>query len=101
MGGIFSVVFAVIFADIVILYSVLYEKAFAVPETCGRAKRAMIREITGSGLLERQWKNYGVRCIKSVPNYGIRVGSFHTFERESTPAFIDYVVRNIAGLLVL
>ena len=101
MGGIFSLVFFAIFSDIVTLYSILYEKAFAVPETCQKAKKAVKKEVTGSSLLDRKWKKYAIRCVDSVPNYGIKVGSFHTFERESTPVFIDYIVRNIAGLLVM
>ena len=71
-----------------LLYSVLYEKAFAVPETCDRAKMVMAREITGSRVMERPWKIYAIRCVKGLPSYGISVGSFHTFEKESTPVFI-------------
>ena len=101
MGTMFTLVFIAIFWDIVIFYSVLYEKGFAVPETCKQAKRALKQQVTGSSSLTIQSKKYAIRCIDSVPNYGIKVGSFHTLERESTPIFIDYVTRNIAGLLVM
>ena len=51
--------------------------------------------------MELKLKKYAERCMWSVPSLGIRVGSFHTFERASTPIFIDFIVRNIAGLLVM
>ena len=95
--GIFS---SIIFADTLGLYSVLYEKAFAIPDEFKTAKKAMLIGIRASrlGLIRRA---YAKRCVWSIPNAGIRVGSFHTFERLSTPIFVDFVVRNVAGLLLM
>ena len=46
-----------------------------------------------SSIVERQ--------LKSVPSMGIKVGSFHTLERTSTPAFLGLVVSNVVCMLVM
>ena len=96
----YSVIFFAIFTDQVLLYSVLYEKAFQVPGEFKKARKVVLLGISRTGM-ELTYKKYAERCMWSVPGLGIRVGSFHTFERASTPIFIDFIVRNIAGLIVM
>ena len=96
----YSVIFFAIFMDQVLLYSVLYEKAFQVPAEFHKVRKAVLFGISKSGM-ELKYRKYAERCVWSVPSLGIRVGSFHTFERVSTPVFIDFIARNIAGLIVM
>ena len=35
-----------------------------------------------------------------IQNTGVKVGNFHQMERESTPNFIDFVVKQVVSLLV-
>ena len=95
-----AMVSSIMFSDTLVLYSVLYEKAFAVPDEFETAKKAMLMGITSSrlGLVCRA---HVKRCLRSVPNAEIRVGSFHTFERLSTPIFVDFIITNVVGLLVM
>ena len=92
--------FFAIFADVTLLYSVLYEKAFQVPGELQLVRKKMLLGINCPGR-NLKVRRYGQRCLRTIPSLGIRVGSFHSFEKTSTPIFIDFVIRNIAGLLVM
>ena len=82
------------------LYSIMYERAFAIPKLVRVTKSlVLLRARTGS---RRHGFKLGMeRRLRSVPAMGIQVGHFHTFERVATPVFIDYVLRNVVGLLVV
>ena len=95
-----AIVSSVLFSENLVLYSVVYEKAFAVPDGFKAGKKAVLVGIMTSKL-GMMCRAYAKRCVRSIPNAGIRVGSFHTFERLSTPIFIDFIVRNVVGLLVM
>ena len=45
-------------------------------------------------------KRVTLRRVRSIPSVGLKVGDFHMLERESTPIFMDYVLKNIVNLLV-
>ena len=84
--------------DMVCFYAFMYEKAFAIPDGFERVKRALIFQTQGL-------RNTGLRKIirkqlGSLPPVGLKVGDFHMLQRESTPIFVDYVLRNIVNLLV-
>ena len=67
-----------------------------------RAKQHLRQAIHRAGDIDAPMKR-DMRMrkhIESVQAAGIQLGSFGTFERESTPVFLDFVVRNIAGLLL-
>ena len=91
---IFGVMYYVILFDVTFIYTVIYEKAFKVPQ--------MFEEATASALLRMRGKQVCVfrRQIRSIPRTGIKVGQFHKMERESTLIFVDFVVKNIVGMLV-
>ena len=90
---------AAIFLDMTAIYGFVYEKAFAIPNG--------IRELKGimkvHASKQRFWaeKAEMTKKMQAIPAFGIQVGNFHTMERTSTPIFVDFVVRNLAGLLVL
>ena len=83
--------------NLAFFYIFVYEKAFAIPDGLERVKRAVKVEIRGcnAGLKKVVWKE-----LDAVPLVGLKVGDFHMLERESTPIFLDYVLRNIVNLLV-
>ena len=76
----------------------MYAKAFAIPaglddvKTTLRGRICLLNNVTDRNVLRRK--------VKSMPCVGIKVGDFHTLERESTPIFVHYVVTNIVNLLV-
>ena len=87
--------------DTMILYPLVYQKAFAIPVGVDRLKgdlRMKMRMCAGNA-------GMGARAVemqvRSIPSVGLRVGDFHVLERLSTPIFIDYVIRNIVNLLVM
>ena len=88
----------VVFIDCFIVYAVVYEKAFAIPENAKDVNKTLL-------LCHRNRRSYEEfqlfrKCIRSVPNWGISVGGFHYMERTSTPQFVNFVVQNVAGALI-
>ena len=89
--------------DIVMIFSLVYAKGFQVQNSFGRVVKTMLKGLSSgdncnvNGSLSLILK----RQLKSVPVVGIKVGDFHMLERTSTPVFLDFVVRNIVGMLVL
>ena len=81
-------------------YSIMYERAFAIPKMV-RLAVAQLLLRTGTGSCTQRFKNEMGRQLRAIPAIGIQVGHFHTFERVATPVFIDYVLRNVVGLLVM
>ena len=94
---IFGVMYYIIVIQASFLYTVSYDKAFKIPGSFKEAtKQALLRLCGGNHgdmhILKRQ--------MLSIPPVGIKVGEFHVLERQSTPAFVDYVVNNIVSMLV-
>ena len=93
-------VIAVMFVDCFVSYSVIYEKAFSIPDSVEKVKATLLlslRTRQGHSDKERQLLR---RRVASVRCLGISVGGFHYLERTSTPAFVDFVVQNIVGALI-
>ena len=85
--------------DCVLVYVFFYDKAFSIQSRLAKTKKEMIRvccqkiktQVLGIELTKR---------IISIPNCGIRVGSFHYFERMSSPNFVLFVVFNLGRMLI-
>ena len=96
---IFGIMYCVIFFDLLLMYALLYEKAFKVAELFEKAKAILIlqsrRSVAGD-----DWEILR-RHVKSVPTLGIKVGQFHMMERTSTPVFLHYVLSNVVNMLVV
>lgn len=93
----------VIFFDVTVAYSLMYQKALKTPALFKQALNAelgMLRherdKVTGRGTITRVL----VRQFRSIPSMGIKVGEFHTLERTSTPAFLDFALKNIVSMLM-
>ena len=82
------------------IYAILYERAFFLSDGMKRAKQHLRQVIHRTGGIDSPTKSYLRKRVGSVPPVGIRLGNFGTFEREATPIFVDFVIRNIAGLLL-
>ena len=87
-------------ADGLIVYSLMYDRGFAVPRCIARLK-ACLRYLlkTQKNIPPRQGL-YLDRYLQSIQSMAIRVGSFHTLQRCSTPTHVDFAVKNVARLLV-
>ena len=90
-----------VFVDMTAVYGFVYEKAFAIPNGIQEIKANMIVQVHRPGIFCKRARRELVQRIKAVPPLGIQVGNFHTMERTSTPVFVDFVVTNLAGLLLL
>ena len=95
---IFGVMYYVLFVNVLMSYTLIYEKGFNVSDMFQRARHLLRLHATKNGrsferkILERQ--------LKSIPTVGIKVGEFHMLERTSTVVFLDYVLKNIVNMLV-
>ena len=88
------------FVDCGAIYALVYQKAFAVPDSF----RDTIQNVLERLRMKKPrgpWRSAMERQLKSIPLVGIKVASFHTLERTSTPVFVDFVLKNIVGMLVI
>ena len=83
--------------DVVLFYTVPYEKAFKVPALFTQIKSLLQVQASMLGAPERRLVR---RQVTSIQPEGIKVGEFHTLERTSTPVFLHYVLVNIASMLL-
>ena len=100
---VFGLMYYVIFFDTSLSYILIYGKAFKTPALFKQAVHFAL-EIVGAEqdrkILKAIKLKVLARQLRSIPEMGIKVGEFHTLERTSTPVFVDYVVKNIASMLV-
>lgn len=87
-------------SSVCVVFSVMYERAFFVTEVMQRAKLQLNMAITQASNIDRRTKTYMRKRVDSVPAVGIKLANFHKFERASTPSFLDFVIRNVAGYLL-
>ena len=95
---IFGFMYYVLFIDASVIYMLIYEKGFKVPDTFHKAKKTLRLHGKMCGRTH-QWKILD-RQLASIPSVGIKVGEFHMLERTSTPVFLHYVLTNIVNMLV-
>ena len=100
---IFGIMYYVIFANVTVAYSLMYQKAFKIPALFKQIVNAELTKL-GPGkdqaISRTAQKKVLVRQFRSFPSMAIKVGQFHSLERTSTPLFLDFVLRNILGMLV-
>jgi hypothetical protein len=87
----FALVFGVFFVEGNVLYSLISNEAHKIPERVNELKFKM---VVGSR------KKEVTRVVRSIPELGIRAGSFNVMEREATLIFVDYSLRQILSLLL-
>ena len=95
---VFGLMYYVIFMDASLIYMLMYEKGFKVPDAFHNAKSTLRLRSSWYGRTH-QWKILD-RQLMSIPEVGVKVGDFHMLERASTPVFLHYVWTNIVNMLV-
>ncbi|CAG7785067.1 unnamed protein product [Allacma fusca] len=93
-----AVAFAIIGVQAVLAFVVTFNDAFGVPEKISELKRNV--RLSSRRLTRAEHKREIERLLWSVPEVGIKIGGFHTFQRTSTLEFLAFVTENIASLLV-
>ena len=94
---VFGILYYIMMLDLTLLYSIVYEKAFEIPSRFTQAVQKILVHLPKG----RNRKGQAVaKQLRSISKLGIQVGEFHTFERASTPVFIDFVVTNVVNMLV-
>ena len=93
---VFGIMYYAIFIDCFLVYMLIYEKGFKVPDMFRKAKRTLRLRAQGRGRAHEILK----RQLMSIPAVGIKVGDFHMLERTSTPVFVDYILTNVVNMLV-
>ena len=94
----FGAMYVFIFIDASLIYMLIYEKGFKVPDMFHKAKKTLRLHAKGNGRA-REWKTLDKQLL-SIPSVGVKVGDFHMLESTSTPAFLHYVLTNIVNMLV-
>lgn len=80
------------------LFSIMYDTAFSVPRTMQEYKDAIL--VVTMKLQNRRQKAEIKRIAESIPQVGVKVGTFHTLERVSTPNFVGYIAEKVSALLI-
>lgn len=83
-----------------ISYVIFYNRAANFPTKMDLLKRnLLLRSVNPDGGFQCSGKLLRM-VLRSVPALAIQVGSFHQVERESTPIFLDFVIKQMTGLLI-
>ena len=86
--------------NVTVMYAFVYQKAFAIPDGVECVKRRvaaevhLVRDLREKKILRRRKKSFPSTSV------GLKVGDFHMLERESTPIFVDFMLKNVMNLLV-
>ena len=87
-------------ADAMLMYGVVYRKAFKVSALFKDAVNACTLGMQLNLKLPKGEKGRWRRQLRAIPQLGIKVGDFHVMERISVPVFVNYVVTNVLSMLV-
>ena len=95
---VFGIMYYILLVDLVLVYSIIYAKAFRVPLLIRNATMSL--EVFANGIGNKAERNFLRKQVKAIPPQGIQVGRFHTLERTSTPVFLHYILTNVVNMLV-
>ena len=96
---IFGVMYWSILLNCSVNYTLVYGKAFRVPNLIQDIKKR-IRLSAGVRCCGPERKMLFMQANSIPSSLGIKVGQFHTLERVSTPVYLHYIVTNIVSMLV-
>ena len=94
---VFGILYYILLLDLTLLYSIVYQKAFEIPSRFTQTVQKFLVHLPKGGSRKAEAV---AKELRSIQRLGIKVGGFHTFERASTPVFMDYVVTNVVNMLV-
>ena len=95
---VFGILYYLMLLDGMLIYVLIYGKAFTVPALMQETRRAIL--MASDKKCSKAERKMIARRIMSIPSSGIKVGEFHMLERLSTPVFLHYVVSNVVSMLV-
>ena len=102
----FTAIFAAyVHIAVMFVYSLMYEKAFTIPENWRKVK-SQLRVSANLSTIKKYRFSVGGKAgqfqkeIQRIPEIEVKVGDFHMLERESTPNFIMFVISSVASLLI-
>ncbi|CAG7727114.1 unnamed protein product [Allacma fusca] len=93
-----SAVYALMGIDLNLMFVVLYDHAFGVTVKMFELKQRITEKC--SGIKCQRKRKLALLKIKSIPNFGIKIGNFQVFQQTSTTILVDFVLKNLAGLVV-
>jgi hypothetical protein len=103
----FACVYGVMFMEGNVLYSIMFNRSFRIPEKMDEIKREMLAGCSrwrssnsNSDLILKRKKEEVRAVVRSMPELGVEAGSFNLMERESTLLFTDFSVQQIVGLRI-
>ncbi|CAG7686426.1 unnamed protein product [Allacma fusca] len=99
LGAVITAALLVVCFYMIIFYVAIFGRAFCVPQRMQSFKIELVRSTRLRPIGSFEVK-YLQKKTASVANVGIKVGMFHTMERESTPIFIDFVVTTVSTMLI-
>ena len=86
-------------AEVAVTFPALFDKGFAIPRQTAQLKRLAL--AVGVGKCNgSDSKGLVSRLFRSLPNLGVKVGSFHQLERMSTLNFVMFVSVNVVRTLI-
>ena len=96
---ILSAVNALILLNSIWLFTVTYDKGFAIPRCVKQLKSSLRTKLQ---LLRLAGAETGriLKEVNSVGEFAIRLGHFHYFQRSSTPKVMDFCLRNTLRLII-
>ncbi|CAG7820800.1 unnamed protein product [Allacma fusca] len=94
----FTLILLSLFAQHFLGFSALFGYAYNATARV----RVLKAEIVIACMMEHgRDDRYMKKFVESLTVEGIRVGAFHTVERESIPNFVDFLIKNVASVLLL
>lgn len=82
------------------IYCITFHKAFAIPRVIRKFKGKVVSVAKRNHAIDPFKKAEILKWVRSIPPVAIKVGSFHTFERMSTPNFLAFGIKNIVRVLI-
>ena len=93
-----SILFFALAFDGIVFYNVMWGNASLIPVMMKELKD-QVDVVMAKGMTDND-RQYWKRVAKSIPCIGVSVGGFRSVEWDSTPIFMDFVVRNVVSLLM-
>ena len=90
-----TLIFITLMVNGVSFYCVVWPNVSVIPDTMDEIRRGLsLKNLTAADRRLAQKFSQSVSCV------AVKVGSFSSMERNSTPIFLDFVVGNTASFLV-
>ena len=97
----FALPFAVLFIEGNVLYIVLFDKVYQITDKVEQLKEEILTKAQNTNFWDVGKKEEYKKMCRSVQKMGIQAGGFYLMERENTLFFMDYVVEQVVGLLLM